>query len=746
MRSLVLAAVAVLALLAGPASKAGAQETGNSAQGPAAPIPYPFLKPPPRQAPKRPAPHRPAKPPTEAPASGPASAPPTSPTTGGETAAPPSAASSGQPRPPASPARPASTAPAPPPSASPGARLAPGQPLPSPELQSFVDGVVASAMARDRLAGVAVAVVQDGRAILDKGYGFASFSPERRVDPDRTLFRLGPVSETFTWIALMREVEAGRIGLDQPVNIYLPERVQVRDQGFDRPVRIRNLMDHSAGFEDRSLGRIFERDPAQVRPLEVYLREERPRRVRPPGEVASFTAYDAALAGEAAARTAGKPFERLVEDEILRPLGLAHTTFLEPRPEAEGLPPPMPGPLAAEAAQGYRWSSGGWELRPYEYAGQIAPAMSASSTASDMARYMLALLGGGQLNGAVIYGPRTAQAFRTPGPGASAWAHGMRIYRLPGERLGYGAGGRTLAFHTSLVVAPDLDLGVFVSVNSAGGESLADGLPSLIVRAFYAAPIQPPRPGSPQLGDTGDVFQGYYLSTRRAYGGLEGFAESLSRGAKVTVSPEGRLLVAGSGQVAVWVPDGDPSGGRFIASQGERRLAFDIADGRARAFHAADGEASFERASVWRRPLVLAWLGGLSAAAALATLAGLIARNRRDQRETQIQGRASLFQNIQAGLWLFAMALFAAWIAGRGDSALMFRWPSPLLVTASACALVAAALTIATIVVLPGVWRGGRRVDSWTTARKAAFSFTVLLYAVFSATLAVWGALLPWSS
>ena len=116
-------------------------------------------------------------------------------------------------------------------------------------------------------------------------------SPRRAVDPDRTLFRIGSISKTFTWIGLMKEVEAGRIRLDAPVNLYLPERVQVRDQGYHDPVRVGQLMSHTAGFEDRALGHLFERRYERVRSLTDYLRQERPKRVHAPGEVASYLVH-----------------------------------------------------------------------------------------------------------------------------------------------------------------------------------------------------------------------------------------------------------------------------------------------------------------------------------------------------------------------------------------------------------------------------------------------------------------------
>jgi hypothetical protein len=121
-------------------------------------------------------------------------------------------------------------------------------------------------------------------------------------------------------------------------------------------------------------------------------------------------------------------------------------------------------------------------------------------------------------------------------------------------------------------------------------------------------------------------------------------------------------------------------------------------------------------------------------------------RNRREFRENQVQSRASLVQNIQAVLWLLVLALFGIWASKTGDqAAIMYRWPGVLMITASACALVSAGLTVTTLIALPAIWRGGRRVDSWTHLRKAFFSVTVLVYAAFSVDLALWGALSPWS-
>ena len=630
-----------------------------------------------------------------------------------------------------------------------GVKLAAGQPLPPAELDAFVDGLVRDAMAREHIAGVTVAVVQNSQVVLKKGYGFASLQPQRAVDPDRSLFRVGAISQTFTWIALMKEVEAGRIRLNQPVNLYLPERVQVRDQGYDQPVRVSNLMDHSAGFEDRALGQLFERDAGRVRPLDLYLRQERPQRVHTPGYASSFSNYGAVLAGEAVTYTSGKPFERLIEDEVFMPLGMTRTTFREPRPVRPGLPAPMPPGVAADIAQPVHWTPDGFEQRRYEYAGQIAPAASASSTAADMSRYMIALLNGGQMGGVAIYGPTTAQAFRTPlrrtPVGVNGWAHGFMTSDLTGGYRGYGHDGGTIDFHSNLVVVPALNLGVFVSTNSETGRALAQRLPDRVIQAFYAAARPFPRGGSAELQQDPSQVSGYYLTSRRAYGGLEGFVDALMGGAKVSVTPQGTLKTESRSGTDLWALDGPLAERHFVATDGAQRLVFSGEAGPARAYYTASGGAMMERMPMWRAPSTLATLAGLAGFCALATLGGVAVRNRREFRENQIQTRASLVQNMQAVLWLTSIALFGLFFMKAGDLAqVMYRWPGALMITASACALVASALTVVTLLALPAIWRGGRRVDSWNQLRKTGFTVTVLIYAAFAVVLQLWGALSPW--
>ena len=619
-------------------------------------------------------------------------------------------------------------------------------PLPPAELEAYVDGVVRDAMDREHIVGVTVSVVQNGQTVLKKGYGAASLSPIRKVDPDTTLFRIGSISKTFTWIALMREVEADRIRIDAPINLYLPEPLQVRDQGFRAPVRVINLMDHSAGFEDRALGQLIEKSPDRERSLVDYLRQERPRRVHAPGAMSSYSNYGAALAGEAVTYVTGRPFERMMEDEIFTPLHLAHTTFREVRPAQPGLPGPMPAALARDVSDGFRWTSSGFSRRPYEFIGHVAPAGAASSTAGDMGRYMLTLLNGGSLEGVTIFGPHAALAFHTPirptPPGINGWAHGFVQSPMPGDRKAYGHPGSTLSFTSNMVLVPDLGLGVFVAANTETSGPLTAELPQRIVAQFYGPRPEAPRPGDPALVGEKARYEGHYLGSRRAYGGLESFIGRMRGAAEVRITDDGRLVTRAEGETLTWVPEGDVTAGRFVSAIGPGRLVFDMADGRATRAISSLNTQTLERAAFWNVPATMAALAILTALAAASTIGGVLLRNRREFRETPIQRWASLLQNVQGGLWMTSLALFGMWMAGTGDAAkVMYGWPSAWLIIACACTVVAAAATVWTLIILPSVWRGGRRVDSWTSWRKAAYSATVLVYLAFSILLGVWGAL-----
>jgi CubicO group peptidase (beta-lactamase class C family) len=624
-------------------------------------------------------------------------------------------------------------------------RLRPAESIPPAELEAFVDGVVRLAMDQRHIAGVTVSVVQDGHVVLLKGYGFASFDPVRAVDPATTLFRVGSISKTFTWIEVMRAVESGKLDLDKPVNDYLPPALQVPAEGFARPIRLRDLMTHSPGFEDRVFGVLFADDAAKMLPLDGFLERYRPRRVREPGALSSYSNYGAALAGAIVAHTDGADWQTLIERDILKPLNLTHVTGREPYPARDAFPAPLSADLAADLSAPFRWAGNAFAARKFEYITPVAPAGAVSASAADMASYMLMLLGDGARDGVTIFGPQAARAFRTPLTTlpieVGALDAGFLEQRLPGGFHSYGHNGGTLSFFSNMTLVPDLRLGVFISTNTEGGAELSDPLVGRIVERFYAPPRAAQKPPMPEAAAMFHEYAGEYLSTRRRYGGLEGFMMSLQARLTVAASPEGYLLVGG-GQLQRFVPAGpDLFESADHAPGGPAFVRFEREGGRVARI--AIVPIGFERVGALMQRSTLGLAAGLAALSAVLVVIGALVRRGRGTPASSGQRLAGRLQLAVALLWIATAIGCVFAIAGVSDATnLLFHWPLPAVVAASSLALVASVLTVAGAPFLPAVWRSS--VPGWTIGCKLRYTLALVIFAAFAALLAAWGALVPW--
>jgi CubicO group peptidase (beta-lactamase class C family) len=622
--------------------------------------------------------------------------------------------------------------------------------MPPPELEAFIDATMRLGMDQAHVAGGAVSVVQGGRIVLSKGYGFASFDPPQPVDPDSTLFRIGSITKTFTWIAVMRGVEAGKIDLEAPVNRYLPAELQVPDEGFAQPIRMRDLMAHSAGFEDRFAGILFGFDPERVVSLEAFLRDSRPRRVREPGLVTSYSNYGTALAGAAVASVENLEWQELIERDVLSPLGLLHTTGREPYSARAGLPAPISETLARNFSRPFRWNGVAHVERDFEFVTQAAPAGAMSASASDIARYMLLLLGDGTLDGVTVFGTTAARAFRTPltdlPSGVGALDGGFFATLQPGGFMGYGHGGATLSFFSSMLVVPELDLGIFATTNTEGGGQVSNPLPARIVEHFYAPPRPAPAAPAQELVASARVYAGDYVTTRRRYEGLEGFLSRFAVAASVSVTSEGYLLVSGAlGPTQRYVPAEEPDVFR-PASGSAGMLRFEGNGDRVERIEAMP--FALERVGPVHRPLTLAITAALAVFTAVAVVVGFFVRLSRTLAESRAQAIARRVQLATAVSWLISVAAFALWITSiSSDLTAVFRdWPGPLLLTASSAALAASVLTGVGVPLLLAVWRSTPDATGWSAWRKSRYTAALAIFAAFAIVLGAWGALAPWAS
>ncbi|MGH8289383.1 MAG: serine hydrolase domain-containing protein, partial [Steroidobacteraceae bacterium] len=399
------------------------------------------------------------------------------------------------------------------------------------DVAAFLDGILPYAIRRGNIAGATVAVVANGQIIFAQGYGYADVKTRAPVIADQTLFRPGSVSKTFTWTAVMQLVQAGKLDLDRDINDYLDFKIPEKYG----PITLRNLMTHTPGFEDTFSGSFFT-SARQLVPYREYLVKHIPAEIFPPGKIVAYSNYGAMLAGYIVQRISGEPFAEYVAQHIFQPLGMDHSTFEQPLPAA----------LAKHMSKGYLTATD-QKPGPFEYV-EVAPAGSLSSTATDMAHFMIAQLQGGSYDGASILSPATTELMHTPqsrmAPGMNGFDLGFYQENRNGLRI-IGHAGDTNYFHSDLHLLLDKDVGLFISLNSLGTGGAAEEVRTGIFRAFldryypYTPPIEPtvanPKPDAARVA-------GWYLTSRRIESAL-GLLNALTQ-SSVAALPNGEVEVA----------------------------------------------------------------------------------------------------------------------------------------------------------------------------------------------------------
>src|SRR5262245_4082511 len=184
-----------------------------------------------------------------------------------------------------------------------------------------LDAKIQAGMARYGIPGVAVGVLAQGREYV-RGYGVTNVDYPVPVDGD-TLFRIGSTTKTFTGTTVMRLVEQGTLDLDAPLRTSLPD-FQTADPAVAPRVTLRQLLNHSVGwlgedYEDTGPG-----DDALARYAAGIARLPQ---LTPLRTVFAYNNAAVALAGHVLEVVAGQPYEEVVRELLLDPLGLAHSFF-----------------------------------------------------------------------------------------------------------------------------------------------------------------------------------------------------------------------------------------------------------------------------------------------------------------------------------------------------------------------------------------------------------------------------------
>jgi CubicO group peptidase (beta-lactamase class C family) len=424
---------------------------------------------------------------------------------------------------------------------------------PLPGLEPFVDGIMGTAMRDETIPGGVVVIVKDGKILLKKGYGFADIEAGRKVDPDRTLFRIASMSKLFVATSVMQLVEQGRIDLDAPADRYLERPLRLR---YSKPVTVRNLITHTAGFEDAYTG-IFDAPGTVAPPLQTVIDTSLPRQAFPPGTWPAYSNHGFVVLGRIVERVSGQTYADYVEQHVLAPLEMRNSTAHQPVP---------PG-LRAQVVTGYDVEHGNPIARPFETV-SASPGGGLSLSGADMAKFMLFELG----DGPPILSRASRLRMQSPAfrvnPAVNAIGLAVPLQTLNGRAAFYHTGALDHA-GSRVTFLPGERFAIYVAFNSGQANGAdADVVDQVLDRYFPDPSPPPPRAPDPDMAR----YDGAYQTT----GSFWVTPPALSAAATQTFvshRSDGLMMLNQDGAESLWFPIG---GGRFHRIGVDKSMAGDL--------------------------------------------------------------------------------------------------------------------------------------------------------------------------
>ena len=326
-----------------------------------------------------------------------------------------------------------------------------------------IDAYVSSQMQAMRLPGLALGIVHGDQIVHLHGFGQADQSG--RAVTAQTPFVIGSMTKSFTALAIMQLVEAGKIQLDAPVQRYLPW-FRVADPAASTRITVRHLLNQTSGIPT-SAGVAFLAEAPGT--LEQQVRDlSKVALTQPVGKTFQYSNSNYATLGLIIETVTGQPYGTYIQQHILNPLQMQHSYYTEQAAKQDGL------------AQGYHWLFGYPVPVNEPYRLDMLPAGWLSSTAEDMSHYLIAQMNGGHYGNDSVLSPAGIATMHAPAaemiPGAM---YGMGwIYQSATDS---GAGtpliwhnGETLSFHADMFIEPQGQWAAVMLMNTPGLNPLAE--------------------------------------------------------------------------------------------------------------------------------------------------------------------------------------------------------------------------------------------------------------------------------
>jgi CubicO group peptidase (beta-lactamase class C family) len=354
------------------------------------------------------------------------------------------------------------------------------------ELEAYLDRLTVSG----NPPGISVVVVKDGEMVYNNAFGYAD-GPRRIKATQDTVYHWWSMTKIPTAMAVMQLQEQGKLDIDGPVTKYLPWFEVKYPSSTSSAITIRNLLQHTAGLPDSvpaMAGWVHYSDENynQTEVLKQHLPEFNTLKFEP-GSKAVYSNINYMVLGAVIEAVTGQSYESFIVENILQPLGMSQTGFVVSPAmaghEAAGTlaivhayTPLLPTLLDPKALVRERGGKLLWLNRFYIDA---TPSTGLIGSAPDVARFMLAYLNDGMLDGEAILRPDTISLL-TDMPPIDGRGLGWAIGETDGERylehMGGGAG-----FATTMRIYPDSGLGIAILSNGTDLDrtGLADLLHSL---------------------------------------------------------------------------------------------------------------------------------------------------------------------------------------------------------------------------------------------------------------------------
>lgn len=364
----------------------------------------------------------------------------------------------------------------------PSSALAATPPPPLPfDVRTFEE-MARQIVANQRVPGLAVAIVKDGKILSARGYGVTDTLNPQPVDA-HTVFRLASLSKTFSGTLGGMLVEDGVLDWNQPVVRYVPE-FRLRNPNATSRLSISNLLSHGTGLPRTA----FDRDiQANASYSSVRAKLANAPLSCEPGECYSYQNVAFSVFGDVVFGATGRMFDEHIQQRIFKPLGMSDASL-----GLEGITR-SPSWAKPHIRTGNGWRS----LIPKPTYYRLGPAAGVNASATDMAQYLLAQTGHrpdilspqllGSIHTARIDTPSEVRAggWRRERLQSAGYGMGWRIYNYAGQPM-YFHGGLVQGYRAAMAVLPKQNLGVAVLWNAESG--LPSGLLPTIVDSAIGLP------------------------------------------------------------------------------------------------------------------------------------------------------------------------------------------------------------------------------------------------------------------